>query len=157
MKKLLYIVMIVLLGGVNNTVSAGVESENCKSNTNPLARVKIDFSTRNLPDAGECEGSKGFCLIIGINPAGTVDNMVGVNGSGEIYLDGNDQLILNITKDEGGEVTDPNVFHVYKSFELSQEVASLLGVSSCVIKKGDYKISFSQFQHGTVRLNVITE
>jgi hypothetical protein len=157
MKKLLYIVMIVLLGGVNNTVSAGVEGEIMNKNYKPLARVKIDFSTRNLPDGGECEGSKGFCLIIGINPTGTVDNMVGVNGTGEIYLDGKNQLILNILKDEGGQVDDPNVFHVYKSFELSQEVASLLGVSNCVIKKGDYKISFSQFEHGTVRLNVITE
>ena len=93
MKKLLYIVIVVLLGGMNNTVSAGVEGET--NSTKPVARVKIDFSTRNLPDGGECEGSKGFCLIIGINPSGTVDNLVGVNGTGEIYLDGDNQLILN--------------------------------------------------------------
>lgn len=155
MKKLLYIVIVVLLGGMNNTVSAGVEGET--NSTKPVARVKIDFSTRNLPDGGECEGSKGFCLIIGINPSGTVDNLVGVNGTGEIYLDGDNQLILNITRDDGADVKDPNVFHVYKSFELSPEVSSLLGVSNCTIKKGDYKISYSQFEYGSVRLNVVTE
>ncbi len=150
MKKLIYVLTLLLLS------SASFSNDIDKNSNISPARIKIDFSTRNQPEGGECAGARGFCLIIGINPAGTVDNLVGVNGSGEIYLDGNN-LILNITKDDGEEVDDPSTFFVYEDIELNSEINELLGVSSCVIKKGQYKISNGQYKYGSVRLNVVVE
>lgn len=144
--------MIVLLGGVNNTVSAGVEGETNNSVAKPVARIKIDFSTRAMPSGGGCEGSRGFCLIIGIE-RNDGDSPRGFSGTGEIYLNSENQLILNILRDDEPEAEDQNTFYVYQDIVLNDEISELLGVSSCTIKKGNYKINYSEFEFGSVRLN----
>lgn len=155
MKKLFYIVMIVLLGGVNNTVSAGVEGETSSTkNINPPARIRIDFSTRTMPSGGTCDGNKGICLVIGIEK-NDGDSPRGFNGTGEIYLNSENKLVLNIIRDDAPESEDQSTFYVYQDVVLNDELSELLGVSSCVIKKGNYKISYSTYEYGTVLLNTL--
>lgn len=144
--------MIVLLGGVNNTVSAGVESEGSVKVSNAVARIRIDFSTRTMPSGGTCDGNKGICLIIGIEK-NDGDSPRGFNGTGEIYLNSENKLILNIIRDDAPEADDQNYFYVYQDIVLNDEISELLGVSSCTIKKGTYKLSYSNFELGSVSLN----
>lgn len=152
MKKILYIVMIVLLGGMNNTVSAGGDGETKNSIAKSLARIRIDFSTRAMQSAGACEGNRGICLIIGIE-RNEGDSPRGFNGSGEIYLNSENKLVLNITRDEAPEAEDKNTFYIYEDIILNDEISELLGVSRCIIKKGIYKINYSEYEFGTVILN----
>jgi hypothetical protein len=152
MKKLLYIVMIVLLGGVNNTIYAGVEGETTELNIKSAARIRIDFSTRTKPLGGACEGSRGICIIIGIE-RNEGENPRGFNGTGEIYLNSENRLVLNIIRDEAPEADDQNTFNVFEDIVLNDEISELLGVSSCTIKKGTYKLSFNNYELGSVVLN----
>lgn len=152
MKKLLYIVMIVLLGGVNNTINAGVEGEKLNSISLSPARIRIDFSTRTMPSGGECNGNRGICLIIGIEK-NVGDSPRGFNGTGEIYLNSENKLVLNIIRDDAPEANDQNTFNVYQDIILNDEIAEMLGASTCTIKKGTYKLSFSEFEYGSVVLN----
>ncbi len=156
MKKLLYIVMIVLLGGVNNTVSAGVESEGSVKSVEPRD-VKIDFGTRSSWIDGDCRRDKGLCLHIEITIDTDGNAPLGNNGLGTINVLSENRIKLNIIKDNGGEVDNENIFNVYRDIELSDEVAEAIGFKRCVIKRGQYKLSYDEYENGSVILNVYSE
>lgn len=150
--------MIVLLGGVNNTVSAGVDisTTNIDKTLNPRD-VKVDFGTRSSWIDGDCRRDKGLCLHIEITIDTDGNAPVGNNGIGTINVLSNNKIELNIIQDNGGDVENNGVFNVYKDIELSTEVCEALGFKSCIIKRGQYKLSYEEYEFGSVILNVVTK
>lgn len=157
MKKLFYIVMIVLLGGVNNTVSAGVEGYSTKIKTLNPKDIKVDFGTRSSWIDGDCRRDKGLCLHIEITLDTDGNAPLGNNGVGSIIVLSSNKIQLNILSDNGGDVENENIFNVYRDIELSGDVAEAIGFKRCVIKKGQYKLSYGEYENGSVILNVYTE
>ncbi|MFN5705987.1 MAG: hypothetical protein ACK45U_09060 [bacterium] len=156
MKKLLYRVMIVLLGGMNNTVSAGGEGETTKNTT--LRDVKIKFATRSSFINGDCQDDRGFCLRIEIViDSYTGGRASGYNGTGTLILNSDNRLTLNILSDDAEPANNNELFFVNGDIVLNQEICEALGINSCTIKKGKYSISYGQYEHGSVVLNVVTE
>ncbi len=149
--------MIVLLGGVNNTVSAGVESEGSVKRVEPRD-VKIKFATRSSFINGDCQDDKGFCLRIEITIESLTGSRVsGYTGTGTLSLTSSNKLKLNILSDDAEPAENNDVFFVNGDIELNQEICDALGLNSCIIKKGKYPISYEQLEHGSVILNVVTE
>ena len=149
--------MIVLLGGVNNTIYAGVEGSFSNSEKTFKPRdVKVDFATRSSWINGDCERDKGLCFHLEITIDTDGNAPVGNNGLGTINVLSNNKIQLNIIQDNGGEVDNNGVFNVYKDIELSSEISEAIGFKRCVIKRGQYKISYDEYEFGSVTLNVET-
>ena len=149
--------MIVLLGGVNNTVSAGVEGYSTKIKTLNPKDIKVDFGTRSSWIDGDCRRDKGLCLHIEITLDTDGNAPLGNNGVGSIIVLSSNKIQLNILSDNGGDVENENIFNVYRDIELSGDVAEAIGFKRCVIKKGQYKLSYGEYENGSVILNVYTE
>lgn len=149
--------MIVLLGGVNNTVSAGVEGYSTKIKTLNPKDIKVDFGTRSSWIDGDCRRDKGLCLHIEITLDTDGSAPLGNNGVGSIIVLSSNKIQLNILSDNGGDVENENIFNVYRDIELSGDVAEAIGFKRCVIKKGQYKLSYGEYENGSVILNVYTE
>lgn len=140
-------VMIIVLIGTFNTVLGGNGAIKPRD-------VKVDFSTRASWIDGDCRRDRGLCLHIEITIDTDGNAPMGNFGNGEIKLLGDDKIQLNIFQDNGEEVDNNSVFNVYQDIQLSDEICERLGVRSCVIKKGQYKILFNEFEFGSVQLNV---
>ena len=155
MKKLIYVLTLILLA-TNSYSYSTFKSENNEKNDNynfSPVRIKIDFSTRSKPENGECIGTRGICIIIGIERNDGGDAPEGFTGTGEIYLNADKKLVLNIIRDDAPEVEDQNTFNVYEDIVLNEEICEVLGVRECVIKKGTYKTFNSEYEFGSVLLN----
>jgi hypothetical protein len=145
--------------------SACSEDANNLSNSKTYEKAGFDwptiiFGTRSHPcgkDEGcYCTGSKGICLLI--NPEKTDEepsSMPAGHGLGQWeVLPGGSTMAISILNDY--EQLTSSDFTVISNITLSTETAGNLGYNTVVIKQGVYTVDYSEFSHGRVIVDIIS-